>query len=291
MRTRKARRLAWLSAALAVSAVGTPAAAEQSTPDQTPALLATGNWNTATVDITVRRTRVAADGTPAGDAAPAMRYRWERRLTAAGWHSTLTLVDGARPVIDTSAGPKPLDNPFAIGRIEDDEDGSPLRMFNSQGEEVPMPSVPIGSPLAIDDATQGVREASVAGGVVRPMTFGRDWLYALVPSTARTASRRAALERRHGRATGRVRGLDRFITTTGDDALEVLADPVWALPLEINTVRSGALVSHTTLSYAVGAGGTLVRRTVHTEHGMSGADGERLVTDVEFANVHLEQRR
>ena len=290
MRTRKARHVGWLSTTLAASAI-VSTAAQQSTPAQTSALLAAGNWNTVTADITVRRSRVAADGTPAGEAAPTTRYRWERRLTAAGWHSTLTLVDGARPVIDTSAGPKALDNPFAIARIEDDEDGSPLRMFNGKDEEVPTPSVPLAGLPAGADAPEAAREVSMAGAGVRPMTFGRDWVDAVVPSSSRTSSRRAALERRHGKAVGRVGGLDRFITTTGDDTLEVLADPVWALPLEINTVRSGALVSHTTLLYAAGSGGTLVRRTVRTEHGMPGGDGERLVTDVEFANVRLEQRR
>jgi len=289
MRTKKVRQVGWLCAALAVSA-SVEGIAQQALPVPMPPLVAS-TWNTVTADITIKRRRVATDGTPVGDAAPVVRYRWERRLTASGWHSSLTLVDEARPVIDTSSGPRPLDNPFAIARIEDDEDGSPLRMFNASGDEVPLPSLSPGSPLSAGDASQGIDMASIARSSVRPMTFSRDWIDAVVPSIDKSSIRRAALERRHGKAVGRVRGLDRFVAISDDDTLEVLADPVWALPLEINAVRSGVLVSHTTLSYAAGSGGQLVRRTLHNEHGMPGTDGERLATDVEFANVRLEQRR
>ena len=123
------------------------------------------------------------------------------------------------------------------------------------------------------------------------MTFGRDWIESVIASPNKQSDRRAALERQHGKPVGRIGGFDRFLTTRGEDTVEVLADSQTALPVEINTVRGGALVAHTTVSYTAGAGGSLVRRSVHTEHALPSPDGERAVTDIEFANVRFEERR
>jgi hypothetical protein len=248
-------------------------------------------WNMFSADITIRHSRVKADGRPTGGATPAMRYRWERRLTGTGWKSTMTFENEAPVSVQSPGGRRPIENPFAIARIEDDEDGTPLRLFDRKGERIHVPSelqlrrqfnrVP--GPLVAN-------ETAVANAV-RPRTFGREWSEAILAMPSKAAARREALERRFGRAAGRVRALDRFVSTHDQETTEVLADPQSALPLEINVVRSQALVSHTTMGYVRGEGGSLIRRSLRIERAIPDTAGERTATDVEINNVRLEEER
>lgn len=247
-------------------------------------------WNTFSADITIRHSRVKADGRPAGGMAPAMRYRWERRLTGAGWKSTMTFESETPVSLQSPGGRKQIENPFAIARIEDDEDGTPLRLFNRKGERVHVPSEPqlrrqfnrVPGPLVANE--------TALANAVRPRTLGREWSETILAMPSKSAARRASLERRFGRSAGRVRALDRFISTLDQDTTEVLADPQTALPLEINVVRNQALLSHTTMGYVRGEGGALIRRTLRIERAIPDT-GERTATDVEINNVRLEEKR
>jgi hypothetical protein len=248
-------------------------------------------WNTFSADITIRNSRVKADGGPAGGATTAMRYRWERRLTGAGWKSTMTFENETPVSLQSQGGRKQIENPFAIARIEDDEDGTPLRFFDRAGERVHVPSelqlrrqfnrVP--GPLVANE--------TALANAVRPRTFGREWSETILATPSKAAARRAALERRFGRPAGRVRALDRFVSTHDQETTEVLADPQSALPLEINVVRSQALVSHSTMGYVRGEGGALIRRSLRIERAIPDTAGERTTTDVEINNVRLEEKR
>jgi hypothetical protein len=248
-------------------------------------------WNTFTADITIRHSRVKADGRPAGGATPAMRYRWERRLTGAGWKSTMTFENETPVSLQSQGGRKQIENPFAIARIEDDEDGTPLRLFDRAGERVHVPSelqlrrqfnrVP--GPLVAND--------TALANAVRPRTFGREWTETILATPSKAAARRTALERRFGRPAGMVRALDRFVSTHDQDTTEVLADPQSALPLEINVVRNQALLSHATMGYVRGEGGALIRQSLRIERAIPDAAGERTATDVEINNVRLEEKR
>jgi hypothetical protein len=248
-------------------------------------------WNTFSADITIRHSRLNADGRPASGATPAMRYRWERRLTGTGWKSTMTFENEAPVSVQSPGGRKQIENPFAIARIEDDEDGTPLRLFDRKGERVHVPSElqlrrqfnRVSGPLVAN-------ETAVANAV-RPRTFGREWSEAILAMPSKAAARRAALERRFGTAAGRVGALDRFVSTRDQETTEVLADPQSALPLEINVVRSQALVSHTTVGYVRGEGGALIRRSLRIERAIPDTAGERTVTDVEINDVRLEEKR
>ncbi len=272
----------------ALSLPGTTATARlDAAPAQSKATPPTERWNSFSAEITIRHSRVKADGAPTGVAGPAVKHRWQRRLTASGWKSTMTL--GSEPPVTVQGlnGPKRIENPFAIVRIEDDEDGTPLRFFDRKGDQVRLPSAEelprfnrTASPFS--DNTLSLANAA------RPVSFGRDWSDALVASPARAATRRAALERRFGKPEGRVRALDRFLSIRGDETVEVLADPQLALPVEINVVRDRTLVSHTTMGYVRGVGGSLIRRALHMERPLPDASGERTVTDVEVDNVRLE---
>jgi hypothetical protein len=248
-------------------------------------------WNTFSADITIRHSRVKPDGLPAGGATPAVRYRWERRLTGAGWKSTMTFETEAPVSVQSPGGRKQIENPFAVARIEDDEDGTPLRLFDRKGERLRVPSEPqlrrqfnrAPGPLLANE--------TALANAVRPRTFGREWSEAILAIPSKAGARRAALERRFGRAAGRVRALDRFVSTRDQETTEVLADPQSALPLEINVVRTQALVSHTTMGYVRGEGGTLIRRSLHIERAIPDTAGERTATDVEINNVRLEEKR
>jgi hypothetical protein len=276
----------------ALSLSGTTATARldaAQAPAQSKATPATESWNALSADITIRHSRVKADGAPTGVVTPAVKHHWERRLTASGWKSTMTVESEPVVTVQGLNGRKRIENPFAITRIEDDEDGTPLRFFDRKGDQVRLPSA---AELRFNRtaSTFPGNEASLANAV-RPLSFSRDWSDALVPSPERSATRRAALERRFGKPEGRVRALDRFLSTRGDETVEVLADPQLALPVEINVVREQTLVSHTTIGYVRDAGGSLIRRSLHMERTLPDASGERTVTDVEVDNVRLEEKR
>jgi hypothetical protein len=278
----------------ALSLPGTTATARldaAQAPAPSMATPATESWNALSADITIRHSRVKADGAPTGAVAPAVTHHWERRLTASGWKSTMTLGSERRISIQGLEGPRHIENPFAISRIEDDEDGTPLRLFDRKGEKVRLPSEAqlrerfnrLSGPLVPN-------EAAVANAV-RPRTFGREWSDTIVAMPSKAATRRAALERQFGKAANRVRALDRFLSTRNEETVEVLADPQSALPVEVNVVRGQALVSHTTIGYVRGDGGALIRRALRIEQAVPDGSGERTVTDVAVDNVRLEERR
>jgi hypothetical protein len=73
----------------------------------------------------------------------------------------------------------------------------------------------------------------------------------------------------------------------GTDTLEVLVDPDMVVPVEINRMRHGELVARTSISQVRDAAGTLVRRTSRTERVVDGASGERMVTEIELANIQV----
>ena len=69
-----------------------------------------------------------------------------------------------------------------------------------------------------------------------------------MPARLRGDDRRLALQRRFGKAVGRLRGLDRYLESAPDHTTEVLADPDWTVPVEINVVRGGQLQSRARFS-------------------------------------------
>jgi hypothetical protein len=90
---------------------------------------------------------------------------------------------------------------------------------------------------------------------------------------------------------GLVRGLDRFVKTDGGQIHEILADPESAVPVEVNLLQDGALLSHTTFGYAAAADGSLVRQSLHIERALPTPTGERAMIDTSYANVRVERRR
>lgn len=276
-----------------------------------PGAAAPAAWDTVSADLIVRRQLVRKDAAP-GLQAPEMRYRWVRTLGDTGWKTTLTLVSASADRIETSKGPQAVSRKIPISRIEIGDPRTPARVFDTEGRLVFMPpsrprtalhgaaASPEGAasldgtaadPLALPDALRAGLDAAAAGVAERAArdATSRDWVEHLLPSAAGRAARRAALLRGHGSPQGMVNGLERFVSHDAATMTEVLSDPTWAVPVEINVVRDGALVSHSTLTYAEDPGAGLVRRRIRSELLVSPESGDRAVIDVELANLRLDR--
>jgi hypothetical protein len=256
-------------------------------------------WNTFTADVTIRRGLRDEAHQPVGTDGPAVMYRWQRIQSGGRWKTTMSVVNGPRPEVVTPTGQSQAIPP-AIARIEDDGDGSGPRFYSLQGTLVRPPALGDRQKMGVSDSVFANSDAllrrplPLASGAGRVADEGREWVEAVLPSLGQSSARKAALERRFGKALGKLRGQDRYLQTTADETTEVLADETWAVPVEVNIVRAGALESHASFSYEAGPGGSLVRRRSHVEHvitGMNGGKGARMALDVELANVTLEDRR
>jgi hypothetical protein len=273
-------RLVATAGLLALTFVGPGSGVAARRRDATPGagLSPSDVWDTFSADVTIRRRLVMANGT-AGVEAPAVRYRWTRSARRGGWRSALDLL---LPGADR-----------LVLHIEDDEDGTPVRAYDQHGAPIRMASVEdrqvLGEPVPGSLIVPPLPRL-LYPDAVRPAAPGRDWVDGFIAVPSRHGRRRAALQARFGRPAGRVRRMDRFVERGSDRTLEVLADAESALPVEINVVRDGALVAHSTLTYAAGRDGTLVRRRIHAERLVSAKTGQRAVADVQLSNVRLERR-
>ena len=250
-------------------------------------------WDAVSVDISVSRSHVGKDGKPKKKAGgPPAKYRWERSQTTNGWRTSITTLSQGKAAVKSLDGVHQIEPPSDLVpvRIEDDEDGTPVRFYNARGKEIAAPSrdelrkrLPA---LAVP------RPPAPADAQRRRHVTGRDWLDTFVVHKAKKEKRRKGLEDRFGRSRGQVKGLDRFLTASNDGEDEVLVDQEFGVPVELNRVRKGALVSHTTLEYERAADDALVRRSMRTEQTIDeGPDaGDRLVADVQFENLRIEKR-
>jgi hypothetical protein len=282
---------------LSVFPGASPAHAQRAsaTPPKAASLAPTDAWDTFSADITLRRSRVNADGQPIGDSAVAHRYHWERSSASGHWQTTMTLAPADAQSLRTVHGNAAIDDRLLIARIVDDEDGSGPRIYNKRGDllrapgrlDELLPATP-GS-----DRERPARQpaAKAAGQQPRGVPSPSQWADNHFIKRSGHDARRLALQRRHGRPTGQVRGLDRYVTTNADRTEETLVDRQLQLPVETNVVREGRLISHKTMSYEDAAGDLVVRRRVHTERVVSPQTGERAIVELEFTNTRLEQRR
>lgn len=281
-------------AVLASASTGSAVFVAEPAADRTPSLAPTDAWDTFSAEVTIRR-HLTVNGTRSAE-APAVRYRWTRSARPGGWKSTVEIAGLAAPTIRSSAGDTRrvlLDAPPSRVRIEDDEDGTPLRVYNERGEAMRLPGVEdrrvLGEPVPGSLHVPALPELAYPDAK-RPAASGREWVDAFIASANRREVRRNALQRRFGRAAGRLKHLDRFLTADGQQTVEVLADRTSAVPIEINLARDGVLVTQSRLAYGPGAGGALVRRSVRTEHLVSSRSTERMVANVDLSNVRLERR-
>ncbi len=251
-------------------------------------------WDTFVADVTVRRHRVNAAGAPAGGGPETATFRWQRSRQATGWKTTFTLVarDGLEVRTDQGTTQVHRSGP-SVATVQFDASGGSARFFDRSGRELQLASaddVQRALGMALEDRPTYQRLRRMQRPVRASAKDGAEWIGSVILAASGREQRAAALVREFGRAAGRYEGRDCFVRTDGEVMREVLVDPSSAIPVEMNVVRGGALVTHTTFSYAAGTEGSFVRRAVHVEAALPGAEQERRVTDISFTNVRFEQR-
>jgi hypothetical protein len=249
-------------------------------------------WNTFSAEVTLNRYEIGADGKPAGFRAPAVTYRFERIAAPWGWRTVFSLIAAERQKVQSLKGPDREIDSLSVVRLEDDGDGTPIRVTTRDGRR-PVSRLPVsvvkdgldqvlslnpGLPASLFTTTQTKPVLSASD---------RDWVDSIVASPGRNTARRSALINRYGGSTGKHQGLDRYESVQGPHRIEVLADPQSAVVVAVNTFRDGVALDRTTLIYTP-AQGALVRKGIRSERRVSAE--KRAVTEVEFSKVLFEQR-
>lgn len=305
------------AAMLAALAAGAPLLSAQKKNDSNPPDKAgTGTpadaWDTFSVDVSVRTTQVDKTGA-AKSKAEELRYRLQREQTPGGWKTTVTMGDRAQPVARSFDGDRPIsiNQDLLPARMEDDEDGTPVRFYNARGARIDLDGL---KRQSVGMAAADNLPELLPSTTPRQRVTGREWLDAFVVPKEKKDQRKRALELKLGRKRGDLRGLDRFVLASANGQQEVLVDSEAGVPVEINLAKDGTLINHTTMTYEPRPDGSLVRRAVRSEQLIERSKqatdgdaerkdkqkdeqkhlapdaGDRLVSEIEFANLRLERK-
>jgi hypothetical protein len=249
-------------------------------------------WNTFSAEVTLNRYEIGADGKPAGFTAPAVTYRFERIAAPWGWRTVFSLIAADRQKVQSLKGPDREIDSLSVVRLEDDGDGTPIRVTTRDGRR-PVSRLPVSvvkdgldKVLSLNPGLPASLFTTTKTKPVEPAS-DRDWVDSIVASPGRNAARRSALIHRYGGSTGTHQGLDRYESVQGPYRIEVLADPQSSVVVAVNTFRDGIALDRTTLIYTQ-AQGALVRKGIRSERRVSAET--RAVTEVEFSKVTFEQR-
>jgi hypothetical protein len=231
-------------------------------------------WNTLTVDMNVKRQRLTSAGNPLGAPSPNATYRLERSSRSGSWKTVVTVLSVERPPIYSFSGSLMTPRPFPVARIEDDENGSPVRAYGANSSLL--------TPALLANTTSTTTMAR---------TTGQQWLDAFVAAPGKKTVRQQAFERAYGKATkaGALNKYSRLVDPNGSD--EVLVDPKTVVPVEANTTRNGKRLGHRTFAYGAAPDSALVRTNVHDDTVTASDTGDRAIVDTTFSNVCLELRR
>ena len=230
-------------------------------------------WNTLTVDMNVKRQRLTSAGDPVGAPSPNATYRLERSSRTGSWKTVVTVLSVARPPIYSFSGALTSPQPFPVARIEDDENGSPVRAYGLNGALL--------APTLF---------GTTAGSTTAVRTVGQQWLDAFVAAPGKKTARQLAFERAYGKAI-KAGPLNKYVRLQSDGSDEVLVDPKTVIPVEANTIRGGKRLGHRTFVYGPAPDSALVRTNVHADTVTAADTGNRAVVDSTFVNVCLELRR
>ncbi len=217
------------------------------------------------VDVSITHAVLDDQGNPVLPGGKPTVFTLARAQREAGWQTTVTYrrQTGA----PTRASAHPLDG----ARVEFDEASRTTRVYDSTGEL---------NPFLSNDSTGGLPATNNPG----------DWLEGLVAGADGRAARSRGLQQKYGKAVGRVRGLDRFLSTRDDTLEEVLEVSISAFTIEIYTLRDGVLEHHMVFEYDRRPDGAWVRRRMRTEQLVPGASGHRSRMTVEFTNLSMAGR-
>jgi len=231
------------------------------------------SWNTLTVDISVKRQRLTSAGDPIGAPIPNSTYRLERSLRTGSWKTVVTVLSVPQPSAYSFTGALVQPKPLSVARIEDDENGSPVRAYGTDGALL-VPTL--------------MADTAVTTSIAR--STGQQWLDAFVAAPSRKRSRLLAFDRAYGKPTpaGTLNKYVRFQTGGSD---EVLVDPATVVPVEANSIRDGKRLGHRVFVYGPAPDSALVRTSVHADSVIAPDTGNRSIVDTTFSNVCLEMRR
>ena len=230
-------------------------------------------WNTLTVDMNVKRQRLTSAGKPLGASSPDATYRLERSSRSGSWKTVVTVLAIERPPIYSLSGRLTSPKPIPVARIEDDENGAPVRAYGADGALI--------TPALLANASNPTSVAS---------TTDQKWLDTFVVAPGRKNARQQGFERTYGRAT-KVGTLNKYVRTVTNGSDEVLVDPKMVVPVEVNTTRNGKRLGHRTFGYSPAPDSAMVRTTVHADTITAPDTGDRAIVDTTFSNVCLDLRR
>jgi hypothetical protein len=234
------------------------------------------SWNTLSLEMSVKRQHIGKSGAVVGPPTPSASYRIERSSLSGAWKTVITVLSVDRSPTYSFAGAIAQPGAFPVARIEDDEDGAPVRAYDARGRLM-KPFTSAANPTA-------------GAAVTQARSGGREWLEALVATSSKRALRLQTLEHQFGRAS-RVGLLSRFSRKDADGSQEVLVDPKNVVPVELNNIHAGKLTIHRTFRYGPAPSDAVVRTSMHSETLVSPDSDERAVVDTAFSNIRLEQRR
>ena len=209
--------------------------------------------------MTLNRYEIGADGKPAGFKAPAVTYRFERIAAPWGWRTVFSLIAAERQKVQSLQGPEREVDSLSVVRLEDDGDGTPIRVTTRDGRR-PVSRLPVSvvkdgldKVLSLNPGLPAVflhDEENETGAVGLGSRLGRfdgrrPWQEPCAP---------AALLHRYGGSTGKHQGFDRYESVQGPQRIEVLADPQSSVVVAVNTFRDGVALDRTTLIYTPAQG-------------------------------------
>ncbi|HTM02521.1 MAG TPA: hypothetical protein VL173_03380 [Vicinamibacterales bacterium] len=275
-----------LSVCLGVAGARLGAAAQQ------PAGFPT-DWNTFSADFTVRTQQMSSDEGARVFVNPGTRFHVERSLAASGGWKTVTTMLGVDPFIYDDHGKRVEADHNPVARIEDDGDGSPVRIIGKNGKPIPLFSPELQKQWIAKLKDFGIQplsqlpatDQSLRGSIARPS--GREWVAELVDSRT-AAERHADTRRRFGDPHGQERGFDHYMSFAYGRRTDVLTEPATGLLASIDTYENNALVMHSTFTWVQGPGSTFIRKSTHTERSIN--PQMRVAVDVALSNVTLERR-
>jgi len=231
------------------------------------------SWNTLTVDISVKRQRLTSGGDPIGAPIPNSTYRLERSSRTGTWKTIVTVLTVPQPSAYSFTAALVQPKPISVARIEDDENGSPVRAYGADGTLL--------APTLLADT-------AVSASVAR--STGQQWLDAFVAAPVLKRSRLLAFERAYGKAI-QAGTLNKYVRSQTGGSDEVLVDPATVVPVEANSIRGGKRLGHRMFVYGPAPDSALVRTSVHADTVVGLDSGNRSIVDTTFSNVCLEMRR
>jgi hypothetical protein len=241
----------------------------------TDSLKTTDNWNTLSLDVAVVRSRVDKNGASVAVPAPKAVYHVERSSRTGSWKTVVTVLSIDRFSLYALNGTAGAPSPLPVARLEDDEDGTPVRVYDALGRTLALP--PPASPITTDPPLYPTR------------VTGQAWINALVATGANKSARQQNLERKFGKAT-KVNGLSRYAKKTLDITQEVFVDAKTIVPLEDNILRGTKRIVHRSFAYSPAYTEAQVRSRMRSEIEASPTSDDLVVHDTTFTNVKLQRR-